>query len=145
MYWHETNTSMVIEADEVLRYTSDTDDDPHIAIWLEPPLQVNTGPGPFPPPTASGPFPSLTNFGTLDFVTSNQTTSFLIVFRPMPASSEGTVVHNAGSMRIEARGRGELSELAARPTIRSASRIWASSLSGPRATQGASEASTATL
>ena len=97
---------MVIEADEVLRYTSDTDDDPHIAIWLEPPLQVNTGPGPFPPPTASGPFPSLTNFGTLDFVTSNQTTSFLIAFRSMPASSEGTVVHNAGSMRIEARDGG---------------------------------------
>ncbi|WP_292103897.1 M10 family metallopeptidase C-terminal domain-containing protein [Brevundimonas sp.] len=97
---------MVIEEGEVLRYTSATDDDPHIAIWLEPPLQVNTGPGPFPPPTASGPFPSLTNFGTLDFVTSNQTTSFLIVFRPMPASSEGTVVHNAGSMRIEARDGG---------------------------------------
>ncbi len=106
MYWRESNTSMVIEADEVLRYTSDTDDDPHIAIWLEPPLQVHTGPGPFPPPTASGPFPSLTNFGTLDFVTSNHVNSFLIVFRPMPASSEGTVIHNAGLMSIEARDGG---------------------------------------
>ncbi|WP_415015098.1 calcium-binding protein, partial [Brevundimonas sp.] len=99
---------MVIEEGEVRRYVSTVDDDPYIAIWLEPPLHVYGGPPPYPPATPSGPYPSLTNYGSLELVTSNQTLSFLIAFRPMPASSEGTVIHNAGLMRIEAQDGGAI-------------------------------------